>query len=168
MTVLVVGDHPEVRAIIQRRQALGLDGHDEVWEGIHHMLPYAESGHGEVETQLTLVLHPYARAAGLHVTGAFNLGSKGDYRAPDLGVRVPGPRAAYLPTSTMVIEVLSPDDETFAKFDFYAACGVKEILVADPDNRSVRCWAFTPHGPIESRSSAVLQVDCDRLETAVE
>jgi len=40
----------------------------------------------------------------------------------------------------MVVEVLSPDDETFEKFGFYAAHGVEEILVADPAERTVRLW----------------------------
>jgi hypothetical protein len=41
-----------------------------------------------------------------------------------------------------VIEVLSPDDETFQKFGFYAAHGVDELWVVDPLERTVRMWAL--------------------------
>ena len=37
------------------------------------------------------------------------------------------------------MEIVSPDDETFAKFGFYAAHGVFEVLVALPEEREVRC-----------------------------
>lgn len=36
--------------------------------------------------------------------------------------------------------MLSPHDETFAKFGFYAAHGVEELWVVDPVDRSVRMW----------------------------
>jgi Uma2 family endonuclease len=39
-----------------------------------------------------------------------------------------------------VVEILSPNAETFAKFDFYGGHGVEEILVADLDKRSIRLW----------------------------
>jgi len=170
MTVLVVGEHPDVTAIIERRRALGLDGHDEVWEGVYHMVPHAHSRHGMVETQLTVVLHPLARAAGLCVIGAFNLGGAEDYRVPDLAVREPGSDAVYLPTAKIVIEVLSPDDETFAKFDFYGAHGVTEIMVADPEARSLRLWRWSaPSGVYqECDHSAVLDTDLKDIEVAVE
>jgi hypothetical protein len=170
MTVLVVGEHPDVTAIIERRRALGLDGHDEVWEGIYHMVPHAQSGHGMVESELHAVLRPHARRAGLRVIGAFNLGEATDYRVPDLAVREPGPDAVYLPTARLVIEVLSPDDETFAKFDFYGAHGVAEIMVADPEARSLRLWRWDALSGVyvEGDRSAVLDTDLKVIEIAIE
>lgn len=164
MTVVVVGEHPDVEAIIARRRALGQDGHDEVWEGVYHMAPYAHSRHGKIEVLLTLALAPFAKAAGLVLVGSFNLGDGPDnFRVPDLGVRDPGPDAVYLPTCRVVIEVLSPDDESYAKFGFYAAHGVDEILVADPDAICVRCWARTGSEYRETTASSVLGVVCADL-----
>lgn len=42
-----------------------------------------------------------------------------------------------------MVEIVSPDDETYAKFDFYAAHGVGEIIVADPTEKTVRCFHRT-------------------------
>ncbi len=50
--------------LIEERRRLGLDGHDEVWEGEHHLAPHAHTRHGLVEAQLAVVLGMRARAAG--------------------------------------------------------------------------------------------------------
>jgi Uma2 family endonuclease len=42
----------------------------------------------------------------------------------------------------LVIEVLSPGDETYDKLPFYAAFGVKEVLVVDPDSRAVELFVL--------------------------
>ena len=42
----------------------------------------------------------------------------------------------------LVVEVLSPEDMTFDKLDFYTAHGVRELLVVDWQERSVRCFAL--------------------------
>jgi Putative restriction endonuclease len=169
MTVVVVGEHPDVEAIIARRRLLGLDHHDEVWEGVYHMAPYAHSRHGKVEVRLTLALAPYAQAVGLDLVGPFNLGDgPEDFRVPDLGIRDPGPDAVYLPTCRVVVEVLSPEDETFAKFGFYAAHGVDEVLVADPDTRTVRCWELTRGEYQPVGASTVLDLVCADLAASLD
>lgn len=38
----------------------------------------------------------------------------------------------WIPTAAIVVEVVSPDDESWAKFDFYGAHGVDEVVIADP------------------------------------
>ena len=47
----------------------------------------------------------------------------------------------------MVLEVVSPGDETLAKLPFYADSGVEEVLVADPALRTVRIWQLTAGSP---------------------
>jgi hypothetical protein len=54
----------------------------------------------------------------------------------------PGPETVYLPTAAVVVEIVSPDDETYDKLPFYAAHGVNEVLVSDPDERSLRIMAL--------------------------
>jgi Uma2 family endonuclease len=78
------------------------------------------------------LLGPLARAVGLVGTGPFNLGDKDDYRVPDLGYHRGLPANVWVPTAAIVVEVVSPDDETWEKFDFYASHDVDEICVADP------------------------------------
>lgn len=141
MTTVVLGERPaELEAFIERRRALGLDGHDEVWDGVYRVAPHAHSRHGIVENELSMALGSRAKARGLRGSGPFDLGSTRDYRVPDLGVHESVPDSAYVSTALVVVEVLSPDDETFAKFDFYARHGVRELLVADPGEQTIRCW----------------------------
>jgi hypothetical protein len=45
-------------ALIARRRALGLDTHDEVWNGEYHMAPAAHSSHGWLDDQLAVPLYP--------------------------------------------------------------------------------------------------------------
>lgn len=95
---------------------------------------------------LAVLLHPLAQAAGLTGSGPFNLGGPDDYRVPDRGYHRGRPAGTWIPTVAMVVEIVSPDDETYEKFDFYAAHGVEEILVADPARRSLAISARTRDG----------------------
>ncbi len=168
MSVLVVGDHPEVTALIEARRANGQDVRDEVWEGVYHMSPFAESGHGEVEMSLGSVLRPYAAKAGLMVTGPFNMGEPDDYRIPDLAVRARGVRGVYLASAEIIGEVLSPGDETFAKFGFYFTHGVSEVLVADPSARTVQILVRGHTSFEEAATSATLGVTGAELAAQVD
>jgi len=139
-TVVLGPRPPELDALIARRHALGQDLFDEVWGGEYHMVPAPRWGHAEVDQSLAEILGPLARTRGLRVAGPTNIGQVGDFRVPDRTLhRSPG-RGVYQPTAAMVVEILSPDDETFEKFGFYAVHGVDEILVADPAERTVRLW----------------------------
>ena len=39
--------------------------------------------------------------------------------------------------AALVVEIVSPDDESWQKLPFYAAHGVDEVLILDPQERSV-------------------------------
>ncbi len=52
MTVVVLGEQPDITAIIARRRELGLVGHDEVWNGVYHLVSNAHSRHGRLEARL--------------------------------------------------------------------------------------------------------------------
>lgn len=169
MRTVVLGERPaELEALIEKRRRLGLDGHDEVWDGVYVMAPHPHSDHGIVEESLRGALFGRARAAGLIPGSSFNVGEPDDFRVPDGGYHRERPGTLYVSTAAMILEVLSPDDETFAKFDFYARHGVEEILVADPDGRTVRCWHLGPDGYVEQARSALLDVDMATLVAEVD
>jgi Uma2 family endonuclease len=88
------------------------------------------------------LLAPLARAAGLRAVGEINLGESDDYRVPDGALTQPGDAELYNPTAVLVIEVLSPGDETIKKLRFYAAHHVAELLIIDADNRTVRWFSL--------------------------
>jgi Uma2 family endonuclease len=138
MPTLVRDPQPaEFEALLERRRRLGQDLFDEVWEGVLHMNPAPHSRHGRLEWQLAGILAPLAARAGLRALGQFNLGEEGDYRVPDGALVHPGADAVYLPTAALLLEIVSPGDETWEKLDFYAAHGVEELLIVDPQQKSV-------------------------------
>jgi len=169
VTTVVLGERPaELEALLEKRRRLGLDGHDEVWDGVYVMAPYAHSDHGIVEEEVRQALGRRAKAAGLVPGGSFNLGQSDDFRVPDGGYHRERPGTLYVPTAAVVLEVLSPDDGTFTKFDFYAAHEVDELLVADPDTRTVRCWHLVAGDYAGRPASALLDVDMVTLVTEVD
>ncbi len=169
MKTVVLGPRPQaLEALIRRRRQQGLDTFDEVWEGTYHVAPAAHPAPGYVHHALAVVLDPYARAAGLVATGPFNLGRPDDYRVPDHGYHRRLPEAVWVPTAAVVVEVVSPDDETFSKFSFYAAHQVDELLVADPGDRSVRCFRRDGAGYGEVADSELLGVDAARLTAGID
>ncbi len=169
MRTVVLGERPaELEALIEKRRRLGLDGHDEVWDGVYVMAPHAHSDHGIVEEELRGVLFPRAKAGGLIPGSSFNVGEPDDFRVPDGGYHRERPGTLYVATAAVVLEVLSPDDESVAKFDFYAEHEVEEVLVADPELRTVRCWQLTDDGYVEAPRSALLDVDMATLVAEVD
>lgn len=164
MTTVVVGSAPPpLRHWLDERCRLGLDARDERWEGVLHVAPYAGSAHGRLEAQLDFLLYPRARAAGLVAGGRFNLGDAADYRIPDGGYHHDTTGGTYVETAAVVVEILSPDDESYAKLPFYAARGVAEVIMVDPADRSVRCWHLAEDGYREEPASDVLGVSTTTL-----
>jgi Uma2 family endonuclease len=162
MTTVIHGENLEVDALIERRRALGQDGHDEIWEGVYHVIPDANMRHVRVQADLMRVLSPRVEARGWYVTQEFNLGDSGDFRVPDLGVHSRDVTDLYVPTAEAVIEVLSPGDQTYQKFGFYHARSVPELIVVDPIQRSVECWGRAAE--VHQKSDAFLGADLTAAE----
>lgn len=144
-TVVLDSATPGLEELKERRRRAGLDRLDEVWEGVLHMVPAPHGRHAKIATQLTELLAPLARAAGLEPTmHEFNLGrSEHDFRVPDGGMHREFYDQVWYPTAAMVVEIVSPDDETWEKRPFYAAHGVDELLIVDPQERSVHWLALS-------------------------
>ncbi|WP_167761061.1 Uma2 family endonuclease [Geodermatophilus sp. DF01-2] len=128
--------------MLAERRRLGLDGRDEMWEGVLHMVPPAGGRHQRLGSSLLMTLGPVAERWGLVVsyeTGLFRNGD--DYRVPDLLFYRPehaSDRGAE--GADLVVELRSPGDESYAKLDFYAALGVREVLVVDPAGPAVELF----------------------------
>jgi len=160
---------PAVDDALERRRELGQDLFDEVWEGVYLMSPGPSSAHAIVDSQLVVLLHPYATAAGLVGTGIFNLGEPNNYRVPDGAYHRGVPTGMYVPTAAIVVEIVSPGDRTWKKFSFYAAHDVSELLIADPDARTVRLFARRDAGDgyDEVAASALLDITADQLTEGI-
>jgi Uma2 family endonuclease len=149
-----VSYHGGMRAVIvqvsaddlARRRRIGLDRWDEMWEGVLHMPPAPNYEHQRVLDSLVIFLGPLLQDTG---RGTLRSGinvfhearNMENYRIPDLtfvargheqviaedGIRGGPPDA--------VVEIRSPDDETYEKFPFFAALGVIEVIVIDRDSK---------------------------------
>ncbi len=128
---------PQLQELIEHRRHTGADRHDEVWEGVYHMIPAASFGHSLITAQLAVLLDAPARANGLLVGVEFNLGVKDDFRVPDLGLHREPRLGAWVPTAAIAVEVVSPGDDTWEKLPFYARHEVDELLIVEPSFRSV-------------------------------
>jgi Uma2 family endonuclease len=167
-TVVLGPRPPELDALLERRRALGQDLYDEVWAGDYHLVPEPSPVQAYVEHQLAELLRPLEHRAKLIETGPFNLGTPDDYRVPDRALHRARPATTFVPTAAVVIEIVSPGDETWNKIDFYNARGVDELLIADPGQRSVT-WLRREDGRYgERESSALLGVSSAELAAQID
>jgi Uma2 family endonuclease len=146
----------QLAELLHRRRITGADRHDEVWQGVHHMVPAPGAAHSLIAQQLAILLDSPARAVGLTVSVDFNLGDAEDYRVPDLGVHRGRPRGTWIATAAIAVEIRSPDDETMDKLAFYARHGVDELLIVDPASRSVD-WRLLSVGEYASTGHSALR-----------
>ena len=153
------------------RRSKGLDRWDEMWEGVLHMTPAPSFEHQDFLGGMIEFLRPLLRRTqrGRLVPGINvfrEIGPIADYRVPDLtfvasgrehvlhddGVRG-GPDA--------VVEIRSPDDETYDKLPFYAAIGVSEVIVCHRDSKEPEVLRLT------GSQYLLVQADADRWLTSI-
>jgi len=158
---------PELEQVIERRRALGQDRLDEVWDGSHHVAADVHFRHAYLVAAVISLLRPFAQAVGLVSSSGFNLGGANDFRVPDGGLHRVYVDALYLDTAAMAIEVRAADDETYEKLPFYAAHGVDEVLVVEPDDRRVRIFALGADGYEEQDRSVLLGLDSFIVQAAI-
>jgi hypothetical protein len=76
MPTLVFDPPPaELEALLERRRDWGADRHDEVWEGVLHVIPLASVEHGRLFVELARLLGRLADAAELELTGGIGIGA---------------------------------------------------------------------------------------------
>ena len=159
MRTVVLGDPPvEIERLIAQRRATGADLYDEVWEGEYHMAPTAHGAHGDLDGQLGRLLGPLALRIGLVESGPFNLGDgPKNFRVPDRGMRERADKA-WFATAALVVEIVSPDDESSEKLPFYAGHHVDEIVIADPRTRTLSWLRLVDGGYRPVERSVLLDV----------
>ncbi|WP_425616522.1 Uma2 family endonuclease [Anatilimnocola sp. NA78] len=143
MTVLVCDPYAEAEMLADRR-AKGLDRFDEVWDGVYVMAPLPEYYHQEIVGDLQTCLAMVLRQQGLgRVVPGCNVSDRQtdwtkNYRCPDVVVYLNSTTARFHGTHweggpDFAIEVVSPNDRTWDKLDFYAKIGTRELLIIDRD-----------------------------------
>ncbi|MBI2920814.1 MAG: Uma2 family endonuclease [Planctomycetes bacterium] len=136
--------HVTDRELAQRRR-LGLDRYDEMWEGVLHRAPAPDYEHQRIKlklcTFLDALLSSNARGLpALEVNVFDDAAPETDYRIPDIAFLAPA-RGNLLARDGIhggpdaVIEIRSPEDETYAKFPFFEKLGVREVVVVHRDSK---------------------------------
>ena len=151
----VIAHVPE--SFLALRKGTGTDRWDEVWEGVLHMPPAPNRHHQDLLDGLKTWLELYwAGPKGGRVHREVNLASPGgwpnkDYRIPDL-VLLTAERFGidhneyFEGAPTVAVEIHSPGDETFDKFDFYARMGVPEIWIIHRDTKMPHLYVLEEDG----------------------
>ncbi|MGH3849544.1 MAG: Uma2 family endonuclease, partial [Pseudonocardiaceae bacterium] len=137
----VMLDVPE--SLLEKRRLMGADKFDEMWEGVLHMVPPASGHHQRLGTRMLAIFTPLADKRGLvpaYESGLFR--STDDYRVPDQLYARPEhcTDRGFDGDVPLVVELLSPNDESDAKLGFYGSIGVAEALLIDPLTRAVELF----------------------------
>lgn len=130
-------------SLLDERRQRGHDRWDEVWNGLLHIVPPPSDWHQRFGTQLLLALAPLAEANGLvasYETGVFHpVRDDRDYRVPDLVFASNEHRSkrGVEAHAALVVEILSENDESYDKLEFYAELRIAEVWIVDPNTRRV-------------------------------
>ena len=136
---IVILQNDQFRRIVRRRQLMGGDRHDEVWNGVYFMSPLADNNHQELGLKLAMAFMANLGDGGARVYPGINVSDRPDgwrknYRCPDVAVFLPGNPAEdrdshWFGGPDFAVEVLSRGDRSRKKFDFYRNVGVRELLL---------------------------------------
>ncbi|CAN5860423.1 hypothetical protein BH23ACT2_BH23ACT2_12350 [soil metagenome] len=159
----------EVEAWLEQRRTRDQDRYDEVWEGVYIVNPAPRPAHGRLVMVIGRALAGAVDAAGLELANGTNVGASDDYRIPDVTVFDGADETedeVYLRRAIVVVEIRSPGEDPEAKLPFYLQHSAEVVLV-DPDARSVRWLVARPDGWLAVDHSAVVDVGVDELRAAI-
>jgi len=146
MRVVMIAPDPDW---LEQRHRLGQDRFDEVWDGVLHMVPFPTAEHQEREFDLEAVLRPLAAARGwkvFHEFGLYDPSTTGhtNYRGPDIVVVDPKylSKRGVEGRAELVVEILSPNDESREKLPFYAKHETPEVWLLDPKTRAIEVFVL--------------------------
>ena len=155
--------------MLDERRRLDQDRRDEVWQGEYHMVPGPHRRHGQLDHEVLFAVRPAARPAGLISAATPNIGGPDDFRVPDHAwFRADQAAAVFLPTAAVVVEIASPGDESWLKFDFYAGHGVDEVVIVDGEAGRLH-WFVLRGGAYEAAErSELLDLDVAVVQEAID
>jgi Uma2 family endonuclease len=147
------------------RERTGADRYDEVWERTYMMSPLADDEHQGIQSKLVSVFQ-IVLGWDVDVRAGVNVSDREEdwehnYRCPDVAVFLPGTAARncgthWLGGPDFAVEILSPYDRSRDKIPFYAAVGVRELLLIDRNPWALELYRRDPAGgalPLAARST---------------
>ena len=151
---LLLTQRDKVRRIIRRRRRLGLDHKDEVWNGRYVIMPDPDNVHQDLVGALLTVLRIVISWAKLgNAYPGCNISDRADkwtsnYRVPDVTVFLNDNPAEnrnthWLGGPDLAVEIVSDNDKSRKKLDFYASVGTRELLIIDRDPWQIELFRLT-------------------------
>lgn len=143
-----------LQSLVLHRRRTGTGRLDECWEGVWHLTDPGRT-HQRLAGQIYRVHAEVVEDAGrgsawisINVTDR-EVRWLENHRCPDGAVILPGNQgrwigernaAAFWGGPDLVLEILSPGDDSYEKLPFYAERGVREVLIVDPETRRPELW----------------------------
>ena len=139
MTAMILDSHLE-QELRRERQRTGADRYDEVWDGVYVMSPMANNAHQSIVGKMSAILTFAIELPGLgRVLPGANVSDHPsdwtkNYRCPDVVVYLNDNPAENRETHwyggpDLAVEVISLEEDPYAKLDFYAGCNTQELLI---------------------------------------
>jgi Uma2 family endonuclease len=155
MATLVIDPYVEQQIRAQRAE-WGADRFDEVWEGIYIMTPVPNLEHQDIATGLSTIFRIVIQWGGLGIVyQEVNVSDRErdwehNYRVPDVAVVLNGTQAKSCATHLcggpdFLVEIISPDDRSREKLDFYAKIGVRELMIIDRQPWNLELYRLDGH-----------------------
>ncbi len=142
--------------ILEWRRRTGAERYDEMWEGVLHIVAAPNREHQDFRWSLETFLRlKWSRASEFRVHSEVNVASEGgwpkDYRIPDLVLLAPDrfhidKNEFFEGAPTLVVEIRSPDDESYEKLDFYSKLGVEECWIIGRDSKVPEIYRWKEAG----------------------
>jgi Uma2 family endonuclease len=150
-TMTKVFDRQLAERMRAERKDAGADKWDEVWDGDYILMPLPNIEHQDLVTGLATAFQITVGWTGLgHVFAGVNVTDRADhwtrnYRCPDVAVYLRDTVAEERDTHwfggpDFAVEVVSEDDRSREKLDFYSRVNVREFLLVDLDPWSLELF----------------------------
>jgi Uma2 family endonuclease len=147
----LIQDEGLERLVIEERRRKGLDRPDETWEGTYVIMPNPNDEHQQLVMHLSMRLCQLIEETGLgQVRPGVNISDRivdwrFNFRCPDVVVFLNDTAAECHDTfwyggPDFAIEIVSPNDRTRDKLEFYASVRTRELLVIDRDPWSLELY----------------------------
>ncbi len=160
-------------SFLEERRRYGQDKKDELWDGVLHIVPQPKTIHEDVAARLIVALFEIVNRRSLKFCRAGVFRGEDNYRVPDLTIAKPEHVSERgFEGAELIIEVLSPHDESRDKLPFYASVGVREVWLIEPRTRTTDVLAlrddrYAPVPWIARRArSPELGIELERVATA--
>ena len=108
------------------------------------MVPPPSFAHEDIKTHLLAALLPVVEQLGLIICPAGLFQTDKNYRVPDLTIGHHDHISQRgWEGATLVIEILSPNDESRDKLPFFSRVGVREAWLVEPETREIEIYRLT-------------------------